>query len=104
VIVVGEAVEECRRRFPPHDDRRSSESADDPAVGDGEGESGHEAVKALEPEAQVCGVVAVSGEGVVSAESVVDVRRDTGEDAVVVVLIDRVRSSCVLGARRRRGT
>jgi len=40
VIVVRETVEECRRRFPPHDNGRSSQSADDPDVGDGEGESG----------------------------------------------------------------
>jgi hypothetical protein len=50
-------------------------------------------VKALEPEAQMGGVVAVAGEGVVSAESVVDVGRDSGEDAVVVVLVDEIEAS-----------
>ena len=77
VILVGEAVKECCLRFPPDDNGRFSHSAADPDVGDGEGEPGHETVKALEPEAQVCGVVAVSGEGVISTESVMDVRYGT---------------------------
>ena len=53
-------------------------------------------MKALEPQAQVCGVVAVSGEGVVSAEAVVDVRCGTLEDAVEVALVDELKcSACV---------
>jgi hypothetical protein len=46
-------------------------------------------VQALEPQAQVCGVVAIPGEGVVSAEPVVDVGCDTGEEAVVSCRLTR---------------
>ena len=44
----------------------------------------------------MCGVVALSGEGVVSAESVADVRCGVCENAVIFVLVDEFEGAACL--------
>jgi|HubBroStandDraft_1064217.scaffolds.fasta_scaffold26823_5 hypothetical protein len=50
-------------------------------------------MQALEPQAQVGGVVTIPGEGVAAVEPVMDARCGTGENAVVVVLVDKIEAA-----------